>query len=75
MPIYLRITIEGQRFETSSQRYVEENKWSSASGRVKGSNEEARSINTYLDSLRSKIYQTQNQLIQQGKPVTVEAIN
>ena len=74
LPIYLRITINGARFETSTLRYVEESKWSSGAGKVKGNHEEARSINSYLDNLRGKVYQTQNRLIQEGKPVTVEAV-
>lgn len=74
LPIYLRVTINGKRFETSTQRYIEPSRWSKSSGRVKGNNEEARTINIYLDNLRSKIYHSQNQLIQQGKPVTVESI-
>ena len=44
--IYLRVTINGERFEVSTQHYVEPAKWSISAGKVKGSSEEARSTNT-----------------------------
>ena len=45
LSIYLRVTINGERFEVTTQRYIEPGKWSSAAGKVKGNSEEARLIN------------------------------
>ncbi|WP_240676129.1 site-specific integrase [Botryobacter ruber] len=72
LPIYLRVTINGKRFETSTHRHITPSKWSVEAGRVKGNSEEARSINTYLDTLRSQVYAYQSELLKLGKPVTVE---
>jgi len=36
LPIYMRITIECQRFEISTKRYIETNKWLSVSEKAKG---------------------------------------
>jgi len=36
VPIYLRITIDVQRLEIGTKRYVESSKWSSDSGKMKG---------------------------------------
>jgi len=44
LSIYLRATIDGQRFEVSTQRYVEVSKWSIEAGKMKGNTEEARSL-------------------------------
>ncbi len=55
LSIYLRVTIDGKRFEVTTQRYVESTKWSSAAGKVKGSTEEARSINQHLDNLEKTL--------------------
>ena len=44
MPIYLRVTINGKRFEQSTQRYVLSAKWSAA----------AAKLNAYLK--KSQIY-------------------
>ncbi len=74
VPIYLRVTIDGKRFEISTARYVEPAKWSSEAGRVKGNSEEARSINYYIDSLREKVYTYQQELIREKQDITVETL-
>ena len=73
IPIYLRVTINGMRFETSTQRYVEISKWSSSGGKVKGNTEEARSLNIYLDTLKSKVYFYQKEIIQSGEALTIDS--
>jgi hypothetical protein len=72
LPIYIRVTIDGARFETSTHRYIEESKWGVAAGKVKGNSEEARTINNYLDVLKARVYQYQKDLIQEGKACTLE---
>ena len=72
VPIYLRITIDGQRLEISTKRYVESSKWSSESGKMKGNSEEARSINSYLDITKGSIYDYQKDLMQTDQVVNVE---
>jgi site-specific recombinase XerD len=68
----MRVTINGERFETSSHRYLESNKWSAAAGKAKGNTDEVRSINNYLDMLKQKAYNFQKELIQEGRPVNIE---
>lgn len=67
LPIYLRVTIEGKRIELTTKRYVEVSKWSSESGRVKGSTEEARTINKYFDQLKQEVYNYENDLKSENK--------
>jgi integrase len=74
LPIYLRATINGERFEVSAHRYTEPAKWSSSAGKVKGNSEEARSINQHLDNLKQKVYDCQKKIIQEGKPFTKESL-
>jgi len=62
LAIYLRVTINGERFEVSAQRYVELGKWSTTAGKVRGTSEEARLINQHLDFLRQKVYTYQKKL-------------
>lgn len=73
MPIYIRITVNGQRIEQSILRYVEVARWGAASGRVKGSGAEARQLNAYLDTLTSKVYKLEREMIQDGKTITFES--
>jgi len=72
VPIYLRVTIDGQRIELSTQRYTHPDKWSVEGNRVKGTSPESKSINAYLDALKSKIYDHQQQLIRGNLPVNAE---
>jgi len=36
LAVYLRVTVNGERFEVSAQRYVDIEKWASAAGKVMG---------------------------------------
>ncbi len=63
IPIYLRITIDGKRIELSTSKFIEKSKWHSQSGKIKGNSEEARTINSYLDILRNKVYETEKNMI------------
>ena len=74
-PIYLRITVDGKRTEFSIKRFVEPEKWSTVQNKMKGNSEEARTINTYLDILKSRIYEIQKDLIHSGKLVNGEGKN
>jgi len=73
VPIYLRITIDGARLELSTSKFVEKSKWSTASGSIKGNSEEAWSINGYLDSLRNKVYETEQFLIHKQIEINVSS--
>ena len=72
--VYLRVTIDGQRFEVSTQRYVETAKWSIQAGKMKGNSEESRSINQYLDSMKQKVYDYQKGISNEGKTFTKETL-
>jgi len=74
VPIYTRITVNGQRIELSTNRFVEISKWSTEAGKMKGSSEEARSINTHLDMFKIKIIDAQMELIHKNTPITSETL-
>ncbi len=69
VPLYIRNTIDGQRLEHSIQRYVRAAHWSAAAGRVKGNNGQARQINLYLDSLKSKVLRLEREMVLDGVAV------
>lgn len=54
-PIYLRITVNGERAEISTNRRVNPGNWDKAAERVAGRSETARIINTSLDNLVAKV--------------------
>ncbi|MBO3116522.1 site-specific integrase [Winogradskyella sp. DF17] len=73
-PIYLRITIDGKRTEISTKRTIEIEKWSVEANKAIGRTEDIRELNAYLDSLTTKVYQSQRDLIQDNKEVTTETL-
>ena len=72
LPIYIRLTIDGQRFEFSSKKFIEKSKWSPELSKMKGSTEEARTINNYLDLMKSKVFDIQMELIHKNEELSLE---
>ena len=54
-PLYVRITVNGQRAEISLKRKIKLTNWSAIKNRVKGTNQEARTINEYLNQVQKGI--------------------
>ena len=73
LPIYLRITVNGQRIEQSTHRFVQRSQWLPAAGRIKGTHTEARVLNGFLDTLRNKVYMIERGMIQDGSEVTYQS--
>ncbi|NIJ55173.1 site-specific integrase [Dyadobacter arcticus] len=74
MPIYLRITTDGGRFELAAKRDCEPEKWNPASGRMASTKPDVRSANAYLDTLQTKVYEAHRKLIDSGREVSAESI-
>ena len=73
LPIYIRLTVAGQRLEFSTKKFVDSAKWSTSASKMKGNSEEACSINNYLELMRSKIFDIQMDLVHKNQPITIEA--
>jgi len=72
VPIYIRVTVDGERIELSTKRFTVPEKWSVEGSCMKGYSAEAKSINSYLDSLKAKVYDYQQQLIREDNLVNAE---
>lgn len=72
-PIYLRVTIEGQRFETSVHRQIETDKWVAKIEKAKGNSEEVKNLNDYLDLMRNRAFNFQRELLMEGQELTVKS--
>src|SRR5450631_4403972 len=67
VPLYIRLTINGQRLEHSIQRYLPTANWSATAARVKGNNKQARQVNLYLDTLTSKVLRLEREMVIDGQ--------
>ncbi|RTY84848.1 site-specific integrase [Flavobacterium sp. ZB4P23] len=71
-PIYVRVTVQSKRFEFSSNKFVNPEKWSNEGSKVKGNNEETRSINSHLEYLKSKVSEAEKKLYKKDIIITSE---
>ena len=72
LPIYVRLTVDGNRMEFSTKKFIDSAKWSTEMSKMKGNTENARSLNEYLDLLKSKIFDIQMELIHRNELLTIE---
>lgn len=72
--IYVRMTVNNQRTEFSTQRHCDVDKWLPEKGKMNGKNEEARSLNAYLESVRLSVYEIFQEFMSSGEEFTVDMI-
>ncbi len=72
LPIYQRITINGTRIELSTSKFVEKSKWNTSSGKIKGNSEETRLLNSYLDVLKTKAYETEKWMVNNNEEINAK---
>ena len=74
MPIYLRITVDGIAKETSIGRQCEPDKWNAKAGRASGIKENVKSLNAYLDTIQTKIYEGRRRLLEKDEIITSDSL-
>ena len=74
LPIYLRVTIEGKRFEVSTHQHVKASEWSPSGGKVKGRSASATEINTELDLIKKQVYDYKAQILLENRRFTVDRL-
>jgi site-specific recombinase XerD len=74
VPIYMRITVEGNRAEIATNRDCDPKRWNAKGGRAIGSKEEIKVLNTHLDQLQNAIYYAYQCVLGMGIPITADAI-
>lgn len=73
-PIYLRITVQSKRSETTAGCNCEPSRWNSQTGRCNGNKEDLRSFNAYLDKLQTKVYEAYRKLTETDQVISAETI-
>lgn len=73
-PIYMRITVDGMPKETSTGRECEPSKWNSKANRAKGTTEIVKTLNSYLDTLVTKVSAIHTAMVAAGEEITAESI-
>ncbi|MFA5555496.1 MAG: phage integrase SAM-like domain-containing protein [Flavobacteriaceae bacterium] len=71
-PIYTRVTVNTKRFEFNTNKYINPDKWSTEGSKVRGTTEEARTINNHLDYIKNQILEAEKTLFKKDISLTSE---
>ena len=63
--VYARVTVNGKRSNISLKRKVRISEWDSNRGKAKGTKQESRLLNRYLDLVKNSIYEAHDQLLRE----------
>jgi len=74
VPIYVRVTVQGKRAELSTGKSILPEQWIVNAGRMKGSSEEARTINHFLDTMSVRLHKIFEEINEEGGLVTSDEI-
>ncbi|MBE9585930.1 site-specific integrase [Mucilaginibacter sp. JRF] len=73
-PVYMRLTIDKERVEFTTRRYIKPDRWNLNRQQMTGTNEEARTFNSYLKTLEQKVFEVQRQMIDGNVLITALGI-
>ena len=62
VPVYVRLTINGKRLGISAKRKILLDNWDEIRGTARGSKNEAKVLNSYLEQVRHKLYECAQEL-------------
>jgi len=71
-PVFMRVTINGERAEIATNRRIEVDRW--GDGQTIGTTRDAKSLNEYMHSMRTKIYEIHRNLIDRKEFITAKKI-
>ncbi|MEK6480144.1 site-specific integrase [Catalinimonas sp. 4WD22] len=74
VPIYVRITVNGNRVDLSIKRKVLLDRWDERRGLAKGNKQDIKSLNIYLEQVRNQLFDCHHQIEKERKLLTAEAI-
>lgn len=74
LPIYLRVTINGKRFEVATHQHVAPGEWIEESERVKGKSDTAIQTNISLDEIKKRVYDHRDTIRKEQRDFTVNTL-
>lgn len=73
-PVFMRITVNGQRAENNIQKSILPNLWNQAKERAIGSGRTAVDLNRFIEEARIKVHQIVTELQQNDEPVNAKVV-
>ena len=72
--IYCRVTVNSKRAEFSLRRTVNEQRWDSHSGRLRGTSIEVAKFNRFLDNVKNLLFEIYDSLLKDRKDVSATIV-
>ncbi|NKI30783.1 site-specific integrase [Croceivirga thetidis] len=72
--VYARITVSGKRAELSLGRRVEEQRWDSRGGRLRGTTIEVSKFNRFLDTVKNRCFEIHDTLLREHQDISATII-
>lgn len=73
-PIYCRVTVDSHRVEISLKHWIDLKDWNSAKGMARGSREEIKALNHFLEEVKARLMECYQEMQIQKQLITAEAI-
>lgn len=73
-PIFMRVKLGIDYFDTNTKIFIAPKQWSSELGKAKGNQEQAKFTNSLLESFRTKVLDIQRQLMLEKKLIRIDVI-
>lgn len=74
MPVFMRITVNGQRAENNIQKSIAPNLWDQSKERAKGTGRTAVDLNRFIEEARIKVHQIITELQQNNETVNAKIV-
>lgn len=73
-PVFMRLTINGERADASIKRFIEPHAWNSAKGKANEKSRGGKDLNLYLDAISANILRIQRDLELDKKEISAQII-
>lgn len=73
-PIFMRVTINGQRADASTRRYIAPRLWNTTKGKAIENGRGCRELNLYLDAISANVLRIQREMELEGAPVSAHSV-
>ncbi|MCZ4244258.1 site-specific integrase [Pedobacter punctiformis] len=72
--VYIKITVDGKQKELSLKRTWNPDNWNQNKGRASGTKEEAAALNSFIESITAKVYQTKKAFFDNNRQLTAKTL-
>lgn len=73
-PVYMRITVDGDRKELSLKHWIKEEQWNGVKGMGKGTCADGRELNIFLERARGKVVDAYKELLLDHRIITADIL-